>query len=264
MNDHVLSLCVCVLSPHRLCMLQWYAAMEIQRVFRGFLGRQARRRALAFKVRRLAAVVICPLPAVPTLTFVCVCLCVAQDKLHLSAVRVQLHWYRRNNQFTAFVLLRCLDLHHQWDMEAEAEVRPTLPACVCSYVAVTHSHALPRRRMLASEQMLRPGCRLDGVASLDVEEQSWSRGVIGTAFACKRGGAVSLCAVTWKPSWLHSESSGVNIVQPSPSNATGASRNPGVCCATSNGARQESARCCTSARYAPESRARATCSWPLR
>ena len=141
------------------------------------------------------------------------------------------------------------------------------PRCrrVCARtVAVTHKHALPRRRMLASEQMLRPGCRLDGVASLDVEEQSWSRGVIGTAFACKRGGAVSLCAVTWKPSWLHSESSGVNTVQPSPSNATGASRNPGVCCATSNGARQESARCCTSARYAPESRARATCSWPLR
>lgn len=73
---------------------QWFAATQIQRVWRGHMGRQIRRAVKDWHLRE-----------------------------HLAVVRLQCRWYKRNNQFTAFLLMRCLILHHEWDVEAEQEAK---------------------------------------------------------------------------------------------------------------------------------------------
>lgn len=84
---------------------QWWAAGEIQRVVR---GHWARKRAQAQRDRNAL--------------------------LHLCAVRVQLAWYRRNNQFTAYVLLRSLVVQHNNDVEMQLTCRRQLRTCAASNI----------------------------------------------------------------------------------------------------------------------------------
>lgn len=71
---------------------EWTAAVHVQRVWRGAIARLRARRQ---RQRNL--------------------------NLHLAALRVQRAWYKRNKMFTAFLLMRCLVVKHEWEVEAAAE-----------------------------------------------------------------------------------------------------------------------------------------------